>query len=294
MRSRTSRGAGVLLVLVMTLVLSTPRVAAQSAADWQPGPSASGEYFCNGVIDSPVPGSTVAPGVPIQLSGWIVDMNATGWAGVDDLHVYDGYAGPGRFLAQGTVGLNRTDVAMALGNPYYASSGFLATIPAGVLGIGQHTLTVYAHTPDKGWWYRQLTLNVAPQTVASSNRPAAAISKPAYGENIYTGDTDYTFMGYALDQTASITQGSQGSGIDRVQVFINDEYVGDADLGFSDPEAATFGRQFDNAGFRFAFKPTKFHEGNVQLEVRAHSVVTGNEISIPTTFQIVEGKRPLN
>jgi hypothetical protein len=35
----------------------------------------------------------------------------------------------------------------------------------------------------------------------------------------------------------------------------------DADLGFSDPDAATFGRRFDNAGFRFTFKLTKFHEG---------------------------------
>jgi hypothetical protein len=133
-------------------------------------------------------------------------------------------------------------------------------------------------------------ITVAQQPVGD---PAvAAINLPEYGEKVYTGDATYTVRGFALDKMASALQGSQGTGIDRVQMYMNDEYLGDAELGYSDSSAAAYGQQFANAGFRFTFKPTTLHKGNVQLEVRAHSVVTGNEVSFPTTFLIVEGKRP--
>lgn len=266
--------------------------ANSASSDWEPGPNAVGEYFCNGVIDSPGAGVSVPGGGMIQVSGWIVDMNATGWAGFDDVHVYDGLAGSGRFLTKGIVGMSRPDVGLALGNPYAFNSGFAATIPAGLLDAGQHTLTVYAHAPDKGWWYQQVNVNVVAQAPVQNPRLVAAIANPAYGGNIYTDDDTYTITGYALDQSANINQGSQGTGIDRVQVYMNDAYFGDADLAFSDSRAATFGNQFANGGFRFTFKPTKLHEGNVQLEVRAHSVVTDKEVSVPTTFTLMEGANP--
>lgn len=131
----------------------------------------------------------------------------------------------------------------------------------------------------------------APATATlGSAQLVAGISEPEYGDKIYTGDDTYTIMGYALDQAATINQGSQGTGIDRVQVYINDSYIGDADLAYSDARAAMFGSQFANAGFRFTFKPTSLHEGNTQLEIRARSAMTGKEITIPTTFNIIEGK----
>jgi hypothetical protein len=290
----TAFGATLLALasLALLLVLATSIASAEPASNWQPGPDAHGEYFCNGVIDTPVAGATVTAGAPVQVSGWIVDMNAEGWAGFDNLHVYDGLAGSGKFLTQGTVGVSRPDVAAAFGNQFYTSSGFAATIPGGALSAGQHTLSVYAHTPDKGWWYTQFTVNVVGQPAASTGKPTLGISQPEYGEKVYTADDTYTVIGYALDPAATIMQGSQGSGIDRVQVYVNDTYLGDAELGYSNSDASAFGTQFANAGFRFEFQPTQFHEGNAQLEVRAHSVVTGKETSFPTTFLVVEGKRP--
>ena len=278
--------------LALLLVLATSVASAEQSTNWQPGPGAQGEYFCNGVIDTPLAGATVTAGAPVQISGWMVDMNAEGWAGFDNLHVYDGLAGSGKFLSQGTIGMSRPDVAAALANPYYGSSGFAATIPAGALSPGQHTLAVYAHTPDKGWWYRELAVNVVGQPAASTDKPTVGVSQPEYGEKVYTEDDTYTIIGYALDPAATIMQGSQGSGIDRVQVYGNDTYLGDAELGYSNADASAFGSQFANAGFRFDFKPTKLHEGNAQLEIRAHSVVTGKEMSFPSTFLVVEGARP--
>jgi hypothetical protein len=275
------------------VALLLPSAGAAQISDWQPdrGAYASAAYYCEGVIDSPRAGSTLASGAPIHVAGWIVDTDARGWAGFDALHVYDGLAESGRFLARGTVGLNRPDVAAALGDPDHAASGFMATIPAGVLTNGEHTLTVYAHTPDKGWWYQQLTVTLSQQPAATAGRPVVAISQPDYGDKVYAGEDTFTLMGYALDPSATLQQGSQGSGIDRVQVFINDTYFGDAELGYSDADAGALGTQFANAGFRFAFEPTMLHEGNAQLEVRAHSVVSGNDIFASTTFLIVEGQR---
>jgi hypothetical protein len=113
--------------------------------------------------------------------------------------------------------------------------------------VGRHTLTVFAHAPDKGWWYRQVGVSVTVQPAAESARAIAHISNPRYGEVVYTGDDTYTLTGYAPDKSATINQASQSSGIDRVQVYINDGYMGDADLAFSDAQAATFGSQFANA-----------------------------------------------
>ena len=37
--------------------------------------------------------------------------------------------GGGKMIAQGIVGQNRADVGRALGNPFYANSGFSASVP---------------------------------------------------------------------------------------------------------------------------------------------------------------------
>src|ERR687887_2281663 len=90
--------AGVLALFASTIAFGTSIGFAETASDWEPGPNAAGEYFCSGAIDSPNAGSVIASGASVEISGWIADMSATGWAGFDDLHVYDGTAGKGRLL----------------------------------------------------------------------------------------------------------------------------------------------------------------------------------------------------
>ena len=60
--------------------------------------------------------------------------------------------------ARGAVGQNRPDVGAALGNPFYAASGFYAGVPGSSVPAGAQTLNVYLHTPAKGWWYRSVNV----------------------------------------------------------------------------------------------------------------------------------------
>ena len=105
----------------------------------------------------------------------------------------------------------------------------------------------------------------------------------------------FTIIGYALDTAATPNQPTQGSGIDHVSVYFDKEkddggtFIGDADLAFTDTEAAgKYGAQFGASGWRVDFKPTALHSGAHNLFVYAHSVVTGKEGLGLTSFNIVE------
>ena len=152
--SRRFRIVGVPVALAVALT--------QLAATWSPGPESFAPATIEGVIDAPAEGNAVSDG-PVTVSGWVVDRTAEGWSGVDRLHIYEGTAGSGgRMLAEGTVGLDRPDVAAALGNAYFDKAGFSVTIPSGVLGVGPHDLTVYAHTTGRGWWSQAVSIQVTP------------------------------------------------------------------------------------------------------------------------------------
>jgi hypothetical protein len=137
--------------------------------EWQPGPDAvAGEYFCEGSIDSPVSGASLTIDMPFNVTGWVVDITAQGWAGFDTVHVYAGTAGQGgKLLSVGNLPQARPDVANALADPYWAASGFDAVVPAGLLQPGPVALTVYAHSPGKRWWYKQVDVTMTRSSVAS-------------------------------------------------------------------------------------------------------------------------------
>jgi hypothetical protein len=201
----------------------------------------------------------------------------------------------GKMLAKATFAQGRPDVAAATGNPFFAASGFGGVVPAGSLSAGQQTLSAYAHTPGKGWWYMQVQVNVSASAAAPSAPAAAAptvsggafpilvITSPTSGQSIGTKNP-FTMSGYALDTNAAPTQGSQGTGIDRVSAYMDKErdnggtFIGDADLAFSNQAAQSkYGAQFGNAGWRLTLKPTNFHSGSHTVFIYAHSVVTGKE-----------------
>jgi hypothetical protein len=216
--------------------------------------------------------------------------------------------GGGSMLARATFPQNRPDVADATGNPFWAASGFSATVPGGSLQPGSQVLSVYAHTPSKGWWYKQVQVNVsagaapassgqtaAPAPVAGGGAyPIVGIEAPKEGEQVHTKN-DYSMMGYALDVNATPNQGVAGTGIDRVQVYLGSArdqggvYLGDADLGNSDSVApGKYGSQFSSAGWRLTFKPTQYKAKGYTLYAYARSVVTGREDVATRYFAITE------
>jgi len=295
-----------LSVGLIVATLLAPATAGAQAAGWSPGPGAAGDPTYAGFVDVPANGATVSSG-GFTVAGWFVDQTAQGWAGADDIQVWQGaMGGGGKMLAKATIAQSRPDVASALGNPYYAASGFGAGVPSGAVSTGSQSLSVYAHTPAKGWWFKTFNVNVSSTAAAPASAaapaPAAATSgsslpivgfqKPTDGEKVLTKD-DYEIIGYALDKAAQPNQGVAGSGINRVQVYIgareeNGTYLGDAELGFSDATAASYGSQFANSGWRIHFKPTQFHSNTYLLYAYARSAVSGKEESAQRFFAIRE------
>jgi hypothetical protein len=109
------------------------------------------------------------------------------------------------------------------------------------------------------------------------------IESPRSDQQLHT-DRAFLIVGYALDRSASLAQGVQGSGIDRVQLFQDvppgATSIANAELGFSDAGAATFGSQFANSGLRLMFHPNAFPAGSHNLYVVAHSAVTGEQVAM--------------
>jgi hypothetical protein len=293
-------------------------VPASAAADplssWTGGPGAVLDPTYAGFIDVPAMNGTVPTG-NFTVAGWFVDQTAQGWAGADDVQVWQGTMdGGGKMLAKAVFAQSRPDVASALGNPFFAASGFGAFIPGGALAPGAQTLSAYVHTPGKGWWYKQTQVTVSASAPASASPapsapttsapsvtggalPIVVIEQPTPGTNINTHDSVYTIMGYALDRAALPNQPTQGSGIDHVSVYVDKEkddggtFLGDAELAFTDTAASSaYGQQFAVSGFRLDFKPTAQHDGAHNLFIYAHSVVTGKEGLGLSSFVIVEHK----
>lgn len=160
-----SRGRTGLLALALAAaaVLGSPVGVVRSqgmGGTWQAGPGATGPSAVVGLVEVPAIATRVTAGESFDISGWVVDTTAEGWAGVDEVRVYDGLMeGGGTLLARGVVALDRPDVAARLGNPSWSASGFRATVPTPGVGPGTTPLLVYVRTPDRGWWFIPLSVN---------------------------------------------------------------------------------------------------------------------------------------
>ena len=275
------RSRALLLAAALVLNAAVP-AAAQSlpgSGSWGPGPDAVGDNTYAGVVDQPANGATLAAGAAFHVSGWVVDTTAQGWAGFDDLNVYLGGQASGTPLARGTVGEARPDVAGVTGNGYWAASGFDALVPAGAVPAGAQTLTVVAHTPAKGTWVRQVSVNVgggaggSPVQSATGGPVSPALTltilSPTPNEEIPGGTAQAIVRGTAGDTR---TTAALGSGVDRVQVYLDaarglagSQFVGDATI--------------TGGSWQLVWLPTKYNSVRHHIMyVYARSAVTGEEI----------------
>ena len=143
--------------------------------NWHPGPDASGANTYIGVVQSPSSKDRQVSGDPFQVSGWVVDSTAQGWGGIDAVEVYQGFRDQGgKLLSKAQIAQPRKDVWESTGNPYWYQSGFTASVAQAPTDLGTSPITIYAHTPAKGWWWTQVDLNVirAPNTGPKRNWPA--------------------------------------------------------------------------------------------------------------------------
>jgi Bacterial Ig domain len=280
----------VALASALALVVMVAPASAQpapSSSGWQAGPAGVGDPVYQGYIDIPSNGSGEPANSSFVIGGWFADTTAAGWAGADDMQVFSGAMGSGgTLLAKGIVGQDRPDVGAFFNYGFWSASGFSASVPTGSLPAGNDTLTVYVHTPSKGWWFKQVTVNVgggggaaapAPSAGAAPNPagpgPVVTISQPTNGQNVLT-NTDFTLTGSATDPTGG------ASAIDKVEIWIDgrrgdpgSRFVGNATLD-------------GGGGWRLTFSPTKFPSINSNLYVYAHSTLTGKETVANVNFNI--------
>ncbi|MBV9358566.1 MAG: hypothetical protein JO023_23900 [Chloroflexi bacterium] len=283
------RAAALFSLLGSLVLLMTALPVAAQPRGWSAGPGASGDNTYVGSIDVPPNGASVPAGTPLVVGGWVVDRTAQGWAGIDGLQVANGQIDNGGTVlaSSGIVGQNRPDVAAALGNPAYAASGFSATVPAGALSPGQHTLYVYAHTPAKGSWYMPVTVNVtsggggggqASATPSTSGGPILTVIAPMPEEAVSTQHGQYTIRGNAYDPGAP---SGTGSGVDQVQVYINGPRETGTQLG-----GVTLNT--GNGDWNVTFYPTRFPSMHANLYVYARSALTGKETMVLRGFDITD------
>ena len=268
------------------LLVSVPAASAQSA-DWQPGPGGILDNTYAGFIDVPSAGSTVPGSGSFTVAGWFVDKTAQGWAGADDVQVWSGTMdGGGKMLAKAVIAQSRPDVASALGNPYYAASGFGAAVAGSAVAAGPQTLIVYVHTGGKGWWWKSLNVvgggpgtgTAAPASPApaasapaSGAAPTVVVNNPTEGQNVST-KSDYVISG-------SVTGPAN---IDRIEVWINGERdaASARELGTTTPAS--------DGSWSVTFTPTHFASTHSNLYVYAHDKVTKLETEVVRGFNIVD------
>lgn len=262
------------LSLMLALLVSLPPAAARADdSSWLPAPGASGDSALVGFVDAPSSGATIASNATIEVRGWVVDPSASGSSGIDNVQVYLGSREPsGIFLAQASVAIPRPDVAAAFGNPAWLNSGFSVAFAPSGLRVGGNVLSVYAHSPSRGWWYRQLQLEMpAPPDRGFADDPLVVFERATAAVDALSHSTTsaLTISGYAIDRNMPADQsvGVGGSGISQIQVYLDGPrnggagsgtFLGNATLGLKNRTATGFGQRFLNSGFVITVHPTDF------------------------------------
>ena len=296
MRRSWGRFLLILGLAVGALAQRAGPAAADVSSPWLPGPGAVGDDTYTGFIDQPTPGATVNFNSMVTVSGWVVDQTATGWSGVDGVDVYLGFQEQGApLLAHAQVGVPRDDVASTFSNPNWGASGFVATFAQNGLGVGSNELTVYLHTPDKGWWYRQVEVRVpAPPDRPFADDPLVVVRDAIPSLQVSHTTNTLTLRGYAIDRNMppNVSVGVGGSGVSQIQTYLDGPrnsgtLLGSATLGEKNREATGFGERFLMSGFEITVHPSDFTVDRHELFIYALSAFWPNEtlLIIPFTVQ---------
>lgn len=218
-----------------------------------------------GFIDLPQPGTLFTP---FFIGGWALDERATAGTGINIVDLYarpvPDLPGPDIYLGRASTG-PRPDVAGVYG-AQFLNSGFGLNVSAGALGLGVYDIYAMVHFTENDTWDDLPAVRV---TVDSSAVLVVDAPEPT------TVKQRFTVAGYALDRAAT-----SGTGIDAVEIVAtllpsgNPTSQGFASLGIQRPAVAqTYGTQFGASGF--SKEITGLLAGTYQIQIRAHSTVTG-------------------
>lgn len=288
------------LAFSLCLALATfAHVSALAAADagspWIAGPNAVGDDTFVGFIDLPTPGVTIQRNSTVNVRGWVVDRTAQGWTGIDDVQIYLGLSDQGGSLVtRASIGQRRDDVVAAFGNPFWAGAGFSAAFAEGSLAAGSNVLTVYAHTPDRGWWYKQVEVHVDPlPDLPYADDPLLIIREVVPSLAVFQTTSNLTLRGYAIDRNLPLDKvlGIGGSGVSAVQFYLDGPrqsgtFLGTADFGRVNREATGFGPRFLQSGWELTVHPGEFSVEKHEFFIYATSAYTSLDALIVLPFTV--------
>jgi beta-N-acetylglucosaminidase/uncharacterized protein YggL (DUF469 family) len=200
-----------------------------------------------GYIDLPISGSTIN-GIS-NVQGWFLDGS-----GVAKIEVLI----DGKSVGTATDQIPRPDVANAYPNYQNANSGYQYALDTRTLTNGQHLLTV-RETGNNG-----VTTDVNSQvnTLNVQNLPVK-------------GTMDYPTSGSTINGVINVRGWSlDGSGVAKVEVLLDGNSVGFAQLGISRPDVAAVFPDYknENSGFQYSLNTSNLTDGQHTLVVRE----TGN------------------
>ena len=175
-------------------------------------------------------------------------------------------------------------------------SGFSAEFLANNLGTGSNILTVYAHTPSKGWWYKQLELSLpAAPDRAYADDPLLVVREAVLALDVDHTTNNLTLRGYAIDRNMPRDQilGVGGSGVSSVQFYLDGPknagggtFMGKASLGETNREATGFGERFLKSGWEMTIHPSDLSVDRHELFIYADSAYWPSETLVVVSFTI--------
>ena len=214
--------------------------------------------------------------LPFTVSGWAVDPSASEGPGIDLVMLIEGPEYPGRFVTEGTYGLDRRDIAAALGASF-SESGFAISVAA--LRPGAHELSVYLRVAGERTWSRLASFRVdidSPNLVGHVDPlPADTLGLPV------------SVTGWALDASART-----GTGVDSVAIYAGEielgRWVADAEYGLVRRDVEQhFGVRFAAAGY--AVNLGALPAGRQELSIYAHTPADDGWALVATHAVIIDG-----
>ncbi|SMC20960.1 Beta-N-acetylglucosaminidase [Clostridium acidisoli DSM 12555] len=207
-------------------------------------------------IDSPQSNSKQSSN-QLNVSGWALSQN-----GVKSVQV----AVDGKGAQNATLGGARPDVAnFYQGYTGGANSGYSTNIDISSLSYGIHTVTVTSIGNDGST--RTLDTSIYKINAATSSLPASTfIDTPTSKSNVFSVNNKVSVSGWSID----------GSGMQKVQVYVDNSYKGDANIGISRPDVAKVYPSYYQAstsGFNYDLDISSIPDGTHTITVRG----TGND-----------------
>jgi beta-N-acetylglucosaminidase len=217
-------------------------------------------------IDTPQGNSKISNNT-LYVAGWSLNSN-----GVKSVQV----SIDGKNSENASIGVARPDVARVY--PQYNGaqySGYGVSLNISQLSNGTHTITVTSNGNDGSSKSQDLTIYKVPAD-GKNLAGITCIDTPTKNSNIFSVNNEVNVGGWSVD----------GYGIQKVQVYVDNTYMGDANLGVSRPDVGNVLPQYPgsaSSGYNYSLNISNISDGIHTITVKSignEGSVSSNSVSV--------------